>query len=204
VIEAENGDEAVALADRYKPDAVLMDIRMPVMDGYEAVEKIRNNPRTADIPVVAFTASNIGGIETDARARLFDGHLGKPVTRSDLLRELVRVAPHFYGTESGSLPEQSTPEPAPSVSREKILELLGFLEGSLNDEWIDVARKKTFRDIGAFGAKLVSLGEEFGIRGVCDYGGELAESAEVFDIERMNRLMNEYPSRIRSIRSLLS
>mgnify|MGYP000999993646 CR=1 FL=1 len=204
VMEAKNGEEAVALADRHKPDAVLMDIRMPVMDGYEAAERIRNNPRTAGIPVVAFAASNAGGFESDERSRLFDGRLVKPVTRSDLLGELVRVAPHLLSDGSEPIPETPGPEPSPPVPREKIDALLGLLEGSLKNEWKDAARKKIFRDIGAFGAKLVSVGEEYGIPVVCDYGRELEESAELFDIERMNRLMNEYPSRIRSIRSILS
>ncbi len=203
VIEAENGSEAVALADLHIPDAVLMDIRMPVMDGYEAVEKMKNNPRTANIPVIAFTASNFGTSEMDARLGLFQGHLGKPVTRNDLVRELFRVAPHMkMGT--ASLPHAEKPSPVITAPRERIMELLELLEGSLSDERMEVSRKKIFRGIGAFGEKLSALGDEYGVPDLREYGRDIAESAGEFDIERMNRLLDGYFPHVQSIRSHIS
>ncbi|HAI70343.1 MAG TPA: histidine kinase, partial [Gammaproteobacteria bacterium] len=51
IIEAENGQKALLLAEEYQPSIIFMDIRMPVMDGYEAMTRLKNNPKTLNIPV---------------------------------------------------------------------------------------------------------------------------------------------------------
>ena len=57
IIEAENGEDAVRLAKQHQPDLILMDIRMPVMDGIEATKQLGRDEATRDIAVVALTAS---------------------------------------------------------------------------------------------------------------------------------------------------
>ncbi len=61
VIEAENGKEGVAIVQEYKPDLVLMDIRMPVMDGHDATKIIKADSHTKYIPVIALTAAGMKG-----------------------------------------------------------------------------------------------------------------------------------------------
>jgi DNA-binding response OmpR family regulator len=58
VLIARNGDECVALAEQEKPDLILMDVVMPLKNGYDACEEIKKNPKTARIPVVLMTALN--------------------------------------------------------------------------------------------------------------------------------------------------
>ena len=58
VIEAENGVDGIAAARQYEPDAILMDMSMPLMDGCQSTRRIRQNPRLARIPIIACTAFN--------------------------------------------------------------------------------------------------------------------------------------------------
>lgn len=58
VIEARNGNEAINAAREEKPDLILMDVCMPLMDGFEATRKLRTDARTARIPIIALTALN--------------------------------------------------------------------------------------------------------------------------------------------------
>jgi len=75
-LEAGSGEEAIALALEHRPDVILMDIRLPDMDGTDAARRLKADERTAGIPVVALTAST-------KREQLltsgFDGYLEKPI-----------------------------------------------------------------------------------------------------------------------------
>jgi two-component system cell cycle response regulator DivK len=78
-LEAAGGVEGVALAVEHRPDLVLMDIRMPDLRGTEAVRKLREDERTAAIPVVALTSSAMKGDRERFLADGFDGYLEKPI-----------------------------------------------------------------------------------------------------------------------------
>jgi signal transduction histidine kinase/DNA-binding response OmpR family regulator/HAMP domain-containing protein len=79
VIEAVDGKEAVEKAAKFKPDLILMDISLPVMDGIEAFKAIRNNPKLQHIPILALTASALISDRETILAHGFDGFLVKPI-----------------------------------------------------------------------------------------------------------------------------
>ena len=89
---ATDGQEAVQLAARDRFDVVLMDLAMPTLDGTAALRRLRENPRTAEIPVVACTGQIEGRQLEDARRAGFDAMILKPVVLEDLVRTLRRVA----------------------------------------------------------------------------------------------------------------
>jgi two-component system, cell cycle response regulator DivK len=91
VLEAENGRQAVDVALLERPDLVLMDLAMPVMDGREAMRALRDDPRTARIPVVVLTAMALSVDRDRMIAEGFDGLLVKPCMPPVLLREVHRV-----------------------------------------------------------------------------------------------------------------
>ena len=90
VTKATDGFAAIEFATNTLPDIILMDIRMPGMDGTEAREKIRAEPATAHIPVIAVTASSMRDEEEQLRSD-FDGFARKPVSRESLFNEMSRV-----------------------------------------------------------------------------------------------------------------
>jgi two-component system cell cycle response regulator DivK len=78
-LEAAGGIEGLSLALEHRPDLVLMDIRMPDMKGTEVLQKLREDERTATIPVVALTSSTMKGDRERFLADGFDGYLEKPI-----------------------------------------------------------------------------------------------------------------------------
>jgi CheY-like chemotaxis protein len=89
-VVARNGQEAVNLAQQHEPDLILMDIRMPVMDGLEATARIRSIPGLSETPIVALTAS--AGLDSEERclAAGCTAHLAKPIQTRELFAVLRR------------------------------------------------------------------------------------------------------------------
>ena len=89
ILEACDGASAVAVARREHPDLIIMDLGMPGMDGWEASRRLKADPETADIPIIALTAFAMRGDEERAREAGCDGYLSKPC-RPQTIRETVR------------------------------------------------------------------------------------------------------------------
>jgi two-component system cell cycle response regulator DivK len=86
--EAENGEEAIAAVARRRPDLILMDIQLPIMDGYEATRRLRTNPDLKSIPIIAVTSYALTGDEDKALAAGCDGYVSKPYSPRDLLAKV--------------------------------------------------------------------------------------------------------------------
>jgi two-component system cell cycle response regulator DivK len=88
-IEARDGRQAVQAARERLPDLILMDMRMPVMDGREATRQIKADPATCRTPVIALTASVMRGTEQGVLDAGCDGYLAKPFNIRDLLETIA-------------------------------------------------------------------------------------------------------------------
>src|ERR1700723_1526344 len=91
VLEACDGQQAVQMIEQDQPELLLLDIGMPVLDGFGVIRKIRENPRLAPLPVVAVTAYAMRGDREKILASGFDGYLSKPVNARSLAEELDRL-----------------------------------------------------------------------------------------------------------------
>jgi CheY-like chemotaxis protein len=79
VFEADNGEAAVQNALREHPDVILMDLTMPLMDGFAATKIIRQDERFKDVPIIAITAHQETDFRSDAKASGFDAYVTKPI-----------------------------------------------------------------------------------------------------------------------------
>jgi two-component system cell cycle response regulator DivK len=86
---APNGEEGVSLARRHRPDVILLDIMMPVLDGWGAVRLLKAGAETAHIPVLALTALRLSQAQVEEAG--FDGYLSKPIPSHRLLEEIERA-----------------------------------------------------------------------------------------------------------------
>lgn len=88
VSEAQNGEEALAAVASQRPDLILMDIQLPVMDGYEATRRIKADAATRSIPVIAITSYALGSDEQRAREAGCDDFVPKPYSPRELLAKI--------------------------------------------------------------------------------------------------------------------
>jgi CheY-like chemotaxis protein len=88
VFEAENGQVAVETASREHPDVILMDLTLPLMDGFEAAKLIRRNEALKNIPIIAITAHQEDDFRSDAKKSGFDAYVTKPID-VNWLKELI-------------------------------------------------------------------------------------------------------------------
>ena len=88
LLEAEDGAQGVAAAEAHRPDLILMDIQMPVLDGYEATRRIKANPALKAIPIIVVTSYALSGDEEKARAAGCDDYITKPYSPRQLLAKV--------------------------------------------------------------------------------------------------------------------
>ena len=91
VVEAANGMEALQRAAETGPDIILMDLSLPVMDGWEATRRLKADTRTSHIPVVALTGHALAGISAGAKNAGCDAFVTKPCLPEDLVKEIRKV-----------------------------------------------------------------------------------------------------------------
>ena len=93
IITANNGKEAIEKATKFHPDLILLDMKMPVMDGYEASDILSKDPTLKSIPIVAVTASALKKDEEYISERC-NGYLRKPISKNDLIYEILKFLPY--------------------------------------------------------------------------------------------------------------
>ncbi|MBX9946548.1 MAG: response regulator [Reyranella sp.] len=91
MVEAHDGAQGVAMAAEHRPDLILMDIQMPVLDGYEATRRIKADPALAAIPIVAVTSYALSGDEQKARDAGCNDYIAKPYSPRQMLAKVREI-----------------------------------------------------------------------------------------------------------------
>lgn len=195
VLEAGNGQEALDQVAAHLPDLVIMDLRMPVMDGYEATRRLKSDPRTQGIPILVLTASSLASrreIEGELQA---DAYLRKPVPFAVLIREMGRFLPHRAPESALVLPMGG------DLSRAG--EAIPLLEGELMETWRSISGTFVFDEIDAFGKRVRDVGESFGLRPLAQWGQELKDQASRFDMTSLPGTLARFPELVDLLRASL-
>jgi two-component system, cell cycle response regulator DivK len=88
LVEAENGEQALAAVAKRRPDLILMDIQLPIMDGYEATRRIKSNPDMKAVPIIAVTSYALAGDDAKALAAGCSCYVTKPFSPRALLAKV--------------------------------------------------------------------------------------------------------------------
>jgi PAS domain S-box-containing protein len=213
VIEAVNGKEAVDIAAQWAPDLILMDLRMPEMNGYRATEILKSQESTANIPVIAVSASPKIIMDGVSTKDIFDDFIMKPVNLEDLARLLTpylspgprktdRRKTVSYGTR------ETPPVPKPlqkltTKQRRQLQELVSTLENEYLPVCNEALRKQMISQMGVFGKNLVRLGENSGFAIVREYGGEICLAVDSFQVDELVERLRSFPGIIEQIKTML-
>ena len=101
VVQARNGREGIELSTSISPDLILLDIQLPVMDGYAVADEIKSNPLLAEIPIVAVTSYAMAGDRERILAAGCIGYIEKPINPDTFVAEVERHL-SSHQTESGN------------------------------------------------------------------------------------------------------
>jgi signal transduction histidine kinase/DNA-binding response OmpR family regulator len=182
LIMAEDGEQAVALTRTHRPAVVLMDVRMPRLDGIGALARLRADSELAAIPVIAITASSLLSEEAELREH-FDGYVRKPITRELLLAELQRVLPAIMDADTDEPPGNSA----------ALLAVLTDLAQLESAAWPRLQATLAVHETGQFAAALLQLAERCDSAPLRRYAQQLSTAAGHFDPVAMETLLADFP-----------
>lgn len=195
LIMAQNGKEAIELLKNVNVNLILMDLRMPIMDGYEAATILKNDKRLKNIPLIALTASVMGKDLEKVSKYGFDGYLRKPVILDDLIEELAKYLK--YQSLNNDIKEENNNK---IIDLEKLKVVINELENEFKQEWLNIKDGGDFSLIEEFALKLNELALKEDMYLLDDYSKELMKNIEAFDIEKVDYLMNTFLELIENLK----
>ncbi len=196
-LEAVNGREAIELAIKHRPSLILLDMKMPVMGGYEAAEIMKSNADLRDIPIVAFTASAMKE-DREKISALCDGYLRKPCDKNDMVAIFMEFLPHQVKKDDRGSKLSSSEHVDFSKEEIKPPELVKILKTreTYCQELLD---RMAIDKIEEFGHELEKLGKTFNCKGLGLYGTQLYSAALSFEVERIQTLLKDLKAVIGNI-----
>jgi len=199
VVEAEGGKEAYGMAMEKAPDLIITDIHMPKMDGFELLNKIKDNELLKHIPVIAYSASVMKSQKEQIYKSQFAGLLIKPVPVSELLITLMNYLPHK--SSKASEPDQHALDKQESEVINDLPGLVHSLETSFTGTLKELETRQPIEEVKGFGKKLEKLGKAHHAETIIQYGSELVNAAESFDIESILKLIKGYQSILKKFKN---
>lgn len=197
LVTAADGQEGVEMTRNYQPDVILMDIRMPKLDGYMAVERIKENPTTKHCKVIAMTATVFGNEKKKIDAYRFDGFLRKPIYLDDLYETLAQYLPHKRVHSQESLDKLvRSAEIQPRTAKEAI----ELLELKVLTIWKEAKQNEMSEDIANFANRVMKIAERTQVQILHDYAQKLQIEVENFELEKMSLTLHSFDMVLQQIR----
>jgi signal transduction histidine kinase/CheY-like chemotaxis protein len=187
LIFGSNGYEAVVKAGESHPDAILLDIRMPGMDGRRALDQIRKTAGLELTPVIAVTASNLLSEETEMKQR-FSGYVRKPYSKAELFRELSQFVPRHEPQMAASGKGLSGNGATAAVSPQ----LLAELHRLRVEEWPGVRDSLAVNEAKAFAARLRALSQNWSCPVLSTYAMAVGRAAEHYSVVDLETHLSEF------------
>ena len=196
VAEAENGKEAIDFLKAHKPDLILMDIQMPVLDGYEATKQIREQKQFASIPVIALTALAMKE-QVEKYGEIFNNYLKKPIATDELIKAIMEFLPYTEVKQIESKKDEkityaeqfaadiakngNPPEAFIKIYKTEILPL-----------YEEVSDIMDMTDCKEFATMLIETGTKFNIETFINFGTALMTATKGYQLSKIEDLLSEF------------
>lgn len=198
LLQAGDGEQAIALVKSQKPDLVLMDVRMPNMSGIEAAQFIRQNLKLSDMPILAITASVLEDDVAINNTVLFNEVLYKPLNKKTLIESLNRFIDFDGFRANGLLDSRNVTQYLEEMNRSDSM-LLGRMM-AFSEPLNQVKNRGSFRGINKLLDEMNELAEEFDLVGLKSILNALKNANHSFDIEETQKLISSILSGIQSLK----
>jgi signal transduction histidine kinase/CheY-like chemotaxis protein len=192
-----NGFDAIAKAREVRPDIILMDIRMPGVDGYDTLTAIRQTIGLEMVPVIAATASALLDRENSLKEK-FSGYLRKPFSRQQLFDELADFLPRAADAPpNGSAASDQTVDgaDAPPVPKE----LISQLRALLVEPWPAIRDSVAVNESKAFAVGLEGLGQRWRCAPLEEYAQKLLRDAENYAVTDLEKHLGEFSALVEQL-----
>jgi len=192
VMSAQSGASAIDICENNKPALVLMDIRMPGMDGFETANRLKALKDGGNLPIVAFTASvhNAKRIESSVE---FDDVLYKPVNRAELFRVLARFLPHrIVQTNTAKEIESGLMLEFPLKTTLPLNEILDYLKENIYPMWLSVKDTLVIFKIEKFADELLKYSRKVKFDYLEEYAKNVKSDLDFFNLDDLGRRLSDF------------
>jgi signal transduction histidine kinase/DNA-binding NarL/FixJ family response regulator len=190
-----SGEEALAKARDLKPDLIMMDIRMPGMDGHQTLAGLRRTIGLELVPVIAVTASAMLDAENALKEK-FSGFIRKPFSKHELFEELADFLPRQETEPNGENPSPPQPEQPPQAVPE---ELLTQLRALLVEPWPAIRDSVAVNESRVFAQGLEGLGQRWRCQPLVDYAQKLLRDAENYAVTDLEKHLGEFSALVEQL-----
>ena len=202
IIQAVNGKQAVELATKHLPQLILMDIRMPILNGLEATKQLKANDKTKHIPIIAVTASTTG---TDKASVIeaCDDYLFKPVSFNKLIQTISKYLKH---TIKNDLPkEEKNIKTIKNTSKilNNPVKLYNLLKNNIEPKWKVLKNTMIINEVIDFADDLEKNYKLYNYKKLTEWANNLKTKAQIFDLDALEKSINLFPDLLKELLKIL-
>ncbi len=184
-IEAENGREGIEMARKHKPDIILLDMVMPVLDGMETIKILKAHKDLSKIPVISLTASAMKGTADKMLSAGYSGYLKKPTSLEDFVKELARLLPYDDATMLTKDTGQEIEKTGLGLEDSNWQELDELKDIALEERWKELQETLYVDEIKTFAQDLMDIGDRNKHKALTQWATTLHQQASQFDVKRL-------------------
>lgn len=200
---ANNGKEAIKFLETIIPDLILMDIKMPVMDGYEATKIIKSKSEWMHIPVISMSANVLPEDKILMKEVGTSGFVPKPIDDIILCRELSKFLKHKVTGHSNNSnvnnDEFDFNLDLDKLDKKKLQPLLDILKNDLYKKWKDNSRSMQIQKWKSFAEEIIEIGKEYDCNSLKEYGKGFITSINIYNIKKLKNQINLYEKILQTI-----
>lgn len=201
IIEAENGPEGISKAQHYKPDVILMDLKMHGMDGYAVLEMLKNDDELNEIPIIAISAA----ADTQTTKRVFDagfdGFLTKPVRVASMIAELSRFIPYTSVSQHIEKHRDTSAEELKPIITENLATIKHELETLFLPQCKQLQKGYNINKIKDFTQAVKDFGNNYQIDNFTEWAEKLYNYTCNFDLHNIKKELHYFSDLVEEIQN---
>jgi signal transduction histidine kinase/CheY-like chemotaxis protein/PAS domain-containing protein len=204
IISANSGEVALEILKNVTPSLILLDIRMPNLNGYQVAAKLRSDPKFKNVPLIALTASV--SAQTDQELSIhFDGFLYKPTNKAELVNVLMKYLPYKsrVSESSSHLIDESLHLKLQPETANKLPEILAVLNHHFLPVYSLIKDGTVLFRIEEFGANLLTFAQKYQFTYLEHYAELLLDHVDNVNLMELSSVLSEFPSLLNKIQMVI-